>query len=112
MGKQMENQVKWTGMMGGGKNEPTVIQPRMYKQRFPHAMKKYFLVLPSKPTPWVLLRQNLKTIVDDRLRHFLCRITFDFFDTRSKLAGRATKRPVSSTPPPAPPPRDRISSLL
>lgn len=34
------------------RTEPTVIQPRLYKQRFRQAMRNYFLVLPSKVTPW------------------------------------------------------------
>ena len=42
---------------------PTVIQPRMYKQRFRHAMKNYFLILPSKETPWIVLRNGLKTVM-------------------------------------------------
>eukprot|EP00670_Eutreptiella_braarudii_P019208 CAMPEP_0174372070 /NCGR_PEP_ID=MMETSP0811_2-20130205/102188_1 /TAXON_ID=73025 ORGANISM="Eutreptiella gymnastica-like, Strain CCMP1594" /NCGR_SAMPLE_ID=MMETSP0811_2 /ASSEMBLY_ACC=CAM_ASM_000667 /LENGTH=452 /DNA_ID=CAMNT_0015519099 /DNA_START=124 /DNA_END=1479 /DNA_ORIENTATION=+ len=82
--KQMEYLVKSSGMMGGGKMAPTVIQPRMYKQRFRHAMKNYFLILPSKETPWIVLRNGLKTVMDSQLREFLHNATFNFFAPRQK----------------------------
>lgn len=102
--KQMEYLVKSSGMMGWGKTEPTVIQPRLYKQRFRQAMKNYFLVLPSKPTPWVMLSHGYKTIMDKQLRDFMQEATFRFFSTQHSSPRKPSKplhlaRPHDPLPP-------------
>eukprot|EP00736_Rhodelphis_marinus_P005679 Rmarinus@m.24058 len=48
--KQLETLIKQTGIMGGGKGDPTVISPKQYKQRFRDAMEGYFITAPHKFT--------------------------------------------------------------
>ncbi|PRP82442.1 FYVE finger-containing phosphoinositide kinase [Planoprotostelium fungivorum] len=52
--KQLETWVKKTGLMGGGRNIPTVISPKEYKKRFRDAMAEYFVVVPTKQTHYRL----------------------------------------------------------
>jgi 1-phosphatidylinositol-3-phosphate 5-kinase len=51
--KKLENWVKETGFLGGaGKGEPTVVTPKLYRQRFVSAMERYFpLVTAPDHTP-------------------------------------------------------------
>ena len=46
--KQLEHIVKSSGIIGGGKGGPTVMNPRSYKIRFREAMDRYFEMLPDK----------------------------------------------------------------
>jgi len=52
--KKLETWVKESGFLGGtGKGEPTVVTPKLYRQRFVSAMERYFplvtnLILPTK----------------------------------------------------------------
>lgn len=46
--KRLEMYVKRTGLLGGHGNLPTVISPKMYKQRFSEAMDRYFFQVPEK----------------------------------------------------------------
>ena len=46
--KRLEMYVKRTGILGGHGNLPTVISPKMYKQRFSEAMDRYFYLVPEK----------------------------------------------------------------
>ncbi|KAJ3322288.1 1-phosphatidylinositol-3-phosphate 5-kinase [Boothiomyces sp. JEL0866] len=46
--KKLESWVKETGLLGGGGNEPTIVTPRQYKNRFREAMDRYFLMVPDK----------------------------------------------------------------
>lgn len=49
MDKKLETLLKESGFLGGaGKGEPTVVTPKLYRQRFVSAMERYFpLVTPS-----------------------------------------------------------------
>ncbi|KAJ3222078.1 1-phosphatidylinositol-3-phosphate 5-kinase [Clydaea vesicula] len=47
--KKIESWVKESNILGGGK-EPTIVSPRIYKNRFREAMEKYFLMVPDKFT--------------------------------------------------------------
>lgn len=47
--KILESWVKTTGL-GSGKGEPTVMNPRMYKNRFREAMARYFVLVPDRWT--------------------------------------------------------------
>ncbi|XP_010465319.1 PREDICTED: 1-phosphatidylinositol-3-phosphate 5-kinase FAB1B-like [Camelina sativa] len=50
--KHLESWVKFTGILGGPKNEaPTVISPKQYKRRFRKAMTTYFLMVPDQWSP-------------------------------------------------------------
>lgn len=46
--KKLESWVKETGILGGGGKEPTIVSPRLYKNRFREAMERYFLMVPDK----------------------------------------------------------------
>lgn len=46
--KKLESWVKETGLLGGGGKEPTIISPKLYKQRFREAMSRYFHVVADK----------------------------------------------------------------
>eukprot|EP00036_Acanthoecidae_sp_10tr_P018718 CAMPEP_0206303226 /NCGR_PEP_ID=MMETSP0106_2-20121207/9126_1 /ASSEMBLY_ACC=CAM_ASM_000206 /TAXON_ID=81532 /ORGANISM="Acanthoeca-like sp., Strain 10tr" /LENGTH=1719 /DNA_ID=CAMNT_0053734011 /DNA_START=177 /DNA_END=5336 /DNA_ORIENTATION=- len=46
--KRLEMYVKRTGILGGHGNLPTVISPKMYKERFNDQMDKYFLCVPDR----------------------------------------------------------------
>ncbi|KAH9982757.1 hypothetical protein BGW80DRAFT_1264842 [Lactifluus volemus] len=47
--KKLENWVKETGFLGGaGKGEPTVVTPKLYRQRFVSAMERYFPLVPDR----------------------------------------------------------------
>jgi hypothetical protein len=46
--KRLEMYVKRTGILGGHGNLPTVISPKMYKERFTDQMDKYFLCVPDR----------------------------------------------------------------
>ncbi|KAI9203934.1 uncharacterized protein BJ171DRAFT_582312 [Polychytrium aggregatum] len=48
--KQLESWVKETAFLGGGRETPTIVSPRVYKQRFRMAMDRYFLMVPDKFT--------------------------------------------------------------
>jgi hypothetical protein len=50
--KKLETWVKESGFLGGaGKGEPTVVTPKLYRQRFVSAMERYFpLVFAPDPT--------------------------------------------------------------
>ncbi|KAH9178847.1 hypothetical protein EDB89DRAFT_1901620 [Lactarius sanguifluus] len=46
--KKLENWVKESGFLGGAGKEPTVVTPKLYRQRFVSAMERYFpLVTPA-----------------------------------------------------------------
>lgn len=51
--KHFETWVKSTGIIGGRGQDPTVISPLQYKQRFRDAMNFYFLAVPTKHTLYV-----------------------------------------------------------
>lgn len=46
--KKLESLVKQTGILGGQGKLPTIISPKMYKQRFSVAMERYFMVVPDR----------------------------------------------------------------
>jgi 1-phosphatidylinositol-3-phosphate 5-kinase len=46
--KKLESWVKEAGILGGGGREPTIVSPRVYKNRFRESMEKYFLFVPDK----------------------------------------------------------------
>lgn len=47
--KKLETWVKESGFLGGaGKGEPTVVTPRLYRQRFVSAMERYFPLVPDR----------------------------------------------------------------
>lgn len=46
--KKLESLVKQTGFLGGQGKLPTIISPKMYKQRFSVAMERYFMVVPDR----------------------------------------------------------------
>ncbi|CAO3636569.1 unnamed protein product [Mucor hiemalis] len=45
--KKLESWVKESGMLGGGKKEPTIVSPRMYRRRFRSAIDLYFCMIPD-----------------------------------------------------------------
>lgn len=45
--KKIENIIKGSGIVGGGRNKPTVISPKEYKRRFRVAMERYVLEAPK-----------------------------------------------------------------
>lgn len=45
--KKLENLVKSSGILGGANKTPTVVSPKVYKNRFIDAMYRYFIVLPD-----------------------------------------------------------------
>jgi hypothetical protein len=45
--KKLESWVKESGMLGGGKKEPTIVSPRMYRRRFRLAIDLYFCMIPD-----------------------------------------------------------------
>ena len=53
MDKKLENWVKDSGILGGAnKGEPTIVDPKQYRQRFLSAMERYFpLVCPLLDMP-------------------------------------------------------------
>jgi hypothetical protein len=59
--KKLETWVKESGFLGGaGKGEPTVVTPKLYRQRFVSAMERYFpLVLAPYPTECANLTVSL-----------------------------------------------------
>lgn len=46
--KRLENMVKTSVMMGNPGKQPTIIQPKDYRERFIAAMKRYFLPVPDR----------------------------------------------------------------
>lgn len=46
--KKLESLVKQTGLLGGQGKLPTIISPKMYKNRFSVAMERYFMVVPDR----------------------------------------------------------------
>ncbi|KAI0308083.1 hypothetical protein B0F90DRAFT_1621379 [Multifurca ochricompacta] len=47
--KKLETWVKESGFLGGaGKGEPTVVTPKLYRQRFVSAMERYFPLVPDR----------------------------------------------------------------
>lgn len=46
--KKLESLVKQTGILGGQGKLPTIISPKMYKNRFSLAMERYFMVVPDR----------------------------------------------------------------
>ncbi|XP_052896757.1 putative 1-phosphatidylinositol 3-phosphate 5-kinase [Anopheles moucheti] len=46
--KKIESVIKQSGLMGGHGKLPTVISPKMYKNRFIVAMERYFLCVPDR----------------------------------------------------------------
>lgn len=53
--KKLETWVKESTFLGGvGKGEPTVVTPKLYRQRFVSAMERYFplVTLPDPPARW------------------------------------------------------------
>eukprot|EP01065_Artemidia_motanka_P027842 TRINITY_DN3303_c3_g1_i1.p1 TRINITY_DN3303_c3_g1~~TRINITY_DN3303_c3_g1_i1.p1 ORF type:complete len:2679 (+),score=741.42 TRINITY_DN3303_c3_g1_i1:333-8369(+) len=59
--KQTESLIKSSGIMGGrDKGPPTVISPRSYKKRFRLAVEQYFMLMPTKSTPWVIQAKGFK----------------------------------------------------
>jgi 1-phosphatidylinositol-3-phosphate 5-kinase len=46
--KQVENIIKSSGLVGGGRKVPTVISPEFYKARFRDRMWMYFVLQPSR----------------------------------------------------------------
>mmetsp|Transcript_29482 Transcript_29482/g.76122 ORF Transcript_29482/g.76122 Transcript_29482/m.76122 type:complete len:131 (-) Transcript_29482:927-1319(-) len=55
--KKMETLVKSSGIMGGGKERPTVIPPKLYRTRFLEAMERYFITVPDKMMTFTSLRR-------------------------------------------------------
>ncbi|KAI8888995.1 hypothetical protein K501DRAFT_267209 [Backusella circina FSU 941] len=45
--KKLESWVKESGMLGGGKKDPTIVSPRMYRRRFRSAIDLYFRMIPD-----------------------------------------------------------------
>ncbi|GAA5799820.1 hypothetical protein HPULCUR_005239 [Helicostylum pulchrum] len=45
--KKLESWVKESGMLGGGKKDPTIVSPRMYRRRFRSAIDLYFCMIPD-----------------------------------------------------------------
>lgn len=51
--KQLETYVKSSGVLGGGSKQPTIISPKLYKDRFMRAMMQYLVTVPGPFTfPW------------------------------------------------------------
>ncbi|KAH0891363.1 hypothetical protein HID58_053792 [Brassica napus] len=60
--KHLESWVKFTGILGGPKNEaPTVISPKQYKRRFRKAMTTYFLMVPDQWSPPNVIANNSRS---------------------------------------------------
>lgn len=60
--KHLESWVKFTGILGGPKNEaPTVISPKQYKRRFRKAMTTYFLMVPDQWSPPNVVTNNSRS---------------------------------------------------
>uniref|UniRef100_A0A1J3H8N8 1-phosphatidylinositol-3-phosphate 5-kinase n=1 Tax=Noccaea caerulescens TaxID=107243 RepID=A0A1J3H8N8_NOCCA len=60
--KHLESWVKFTGILGGPKNEaPTVISPKQYKRRFRKAMTTYFLMVPDQWSPPSAITNNSRS---------------------------------------------------
>ncbi|RID80542.1 hypothetical protein BRARA_A03201 [Brassica rapa] len=60
--KHLESWVKFTGILGGPKNEaPTVISPKQYKRRFRKAMTTYFLMVPDQWSPPEVIADNSRS---------------------------------------------------
>ncbi|ESQ48550.1 hypothetical protein EUTSA_v10019882mg [Eutrema salsugineum] len=60
--KHLESWVKFTGILGGPKNEaPTVISPKQYKRRFRKAMTTYFLMVPDQWSPPNVITNNSRS---------------------------------------------------
>lgn len=53
--KRVESIIKQSGIMGGHGKLPTVLSPKMYKNRFIEAMDRYFLAVPDR---WEGLAKN------------------------------------------------------
>lgn len=49
--------MKSTGILGGQGKMPTVVSPKLYRERFCEAMQQYFLMIPNK---WMGLGNELK----------------------------------------------------
>ncbi|KAI9482789.1 MAG: hypothetical protein EXX96DRAFT_478051, partial [Benjaminiella poitrasii] len=49
--KKLESWVKESGMLGGGKKDPTIVSPKMYRKRFRLAIDLYFCMIPDFWTP-------------------------------------------------------------
>ncbi|KAI7898306.1 uncharacterized protein BX663DRAFT_525376 [Cokeromyces recurvatus] len=49
--KKLESWVKESGMLGGGKKDPTIVSPKMYRKRFRSAIDLYFCMIPDFWTP-------------------------------------------------------------
>eukprot|EP01059_Diplonema_ambulator_P033721 TRINITY_DN7193_c0_g1_i1.p1 TRINITY_DN7193_c0_g1~~TRINITY_DN7193_c0_g1_i1.p1 ORF type:complete len:2215 (+),score=732.15 TRINITY_DN7193_c0_g1_i1:127-6771(+) len=64
MKKQLEWVVKSSGIMGGRGQQPTVVDPTKYKERFRAAMNNYFLMIPDKATPWIIKHRKYQTLTD------------------------------------------------
>ncbi|KAI7892596.1 uncharacterized protein EV154DRAFT_537402 [Mucor mucedo] len=45
--KKLESWVKESGMLGGGKKDPTIVSPKMYRRRFRSAIDLYFCMIPD-----------------------------------------------------------------
>ena len=60
MKKQLEFLAKST--VAGRGQQPTVVDPNKYKERFRAAMNNYFLMLPDKATPWVIKHKKYQTL--------------------------------------------------
>jgi 1-phosphatidylinositol-3-phosphate 5-kinase len=45
--KKLESWVKESGMLGGGKKDPTIVSPKMYRKRFRSAIDLYFCMIPD-----------------------------------------------------------------
>lgn len=46
--KKFESLVKQTGILGGQGKLPTIVNPKLYKNRFSVAMERYFMVVPDR----------------------------------------------------------------
>eukprot|EP01063_Lacrimia_lanifica_P031349 TRINITY_DN5145_c0_g3_i1.p1 TRINITY_DN5145_c0_g3~~TRINITY_DN5145_c0_g3_i1.p1 ORF type:complete len:2469 (+),score=889.42 TRINITY_DN5145_c0_g3_i1:971-7408(+) len=52
--KRFEWAFKSSGIVGGRGQQPTIVEPKIYKERFRTQMDNYFLMIPNKGTPWVI----------------------------------------------------------
>ena len=69
MDKKLETWVKESGFLGGvGGGGPTVVTPKLYRQRFVSAMERYFpLVTPAfLGRPTVKLIEVFRSLIDGR----------------------------------------------
>jgi len=49
--KQLETYVKSSGVLGGGSKQPTIISPKLYKERFLRAMMQYLVTVRQTDPP-------------------------------------------------------------